>query len=316
MFYKSRLKSIIAAALVTLFSSSPSQAELGLNFLPAVNVVSSIANQSCNAVAGGGMMGNMEGGMMGALGPGCGRDYFLQEVINDNGTQYYHVIVGNPAQDNFALEYYMRTAGCCWWTGGGMMGGMGGGMMGGGGDAPYSSSYGNVNDRLFNAWQPLSNNTAAGNASGNPSRVYMRQINNDPNMTQEFIKSKELNKPRITQTVKNGTAMTATFDLDMSNGNYNGYSNPVKFTNITTVTGVGSYDAARAPQAKVSAGRFTYSPGTSFNGSLGTYKYETDSINAYGINWLSYCQPSQNPDHQCIFNNNGGGGGMMGGMGM
>lgn len=266
---------------------------------------------------GGGMMGGM-GGMMGTtVGPGCGRDYFLQEIISDNGTQYYHVILGNAAQDNFALEYYMRTAGCCWWTGGGMMGGMGGmggGMMGGDGDAPYSSSYGDVNDLLFSALQPLSNNTAAGNASGNPSRVYMRQINNDAIMTQEFIKSKELNKPHITQTVKNGTAMTATFDLDMSNGNYNSYGNPVKFTNITTVTGVGSYDAASSRQAKTSAGHFTYSPGNSFNGSLGSYRYETDSVNTYGINWLSYCQSSQNPDHGCIFNNNGGGGGMMGGM--
>lgn len=319
------LKSIMAiTTLVIATSINVTQAELALNFLPAnANiVVTSIANQNCNAVAGGGMGGGMMGGMGGMMmgttvGPGCSRDYFLQEVINDNGNQYYHVILGNPTQDNFALEYYMRTGGCCWRTGGGMMGGMMGGGMMGSGDAPLSSSYGNINDPLFNALTPLSNNSSAGNASGNPSRVYMRQINNDATMTQDFTKAKELNKPHITQTVKSGTAMTATFDLDMSNGNYNSYSNPVKFTNITTVAGIGSYDTATSNQAKISAGRFTYSPGTSFNGSLGNYKYERDSINAYNINWLSYCQPSQNPDHQCIFNNNAGGGGMMGGgMGM
>ncbi|MDZ4263371.1 MAG: hypothetical protein U1B30_13710 [Pseudomonadota bacterium] len=324
-------KSIITLLLAALFPTSPARGEFALNFLPNPNVVNSMANQSCNAGTGGGMMGGgamggMMGGMMG-FGPGCGSGYFLQQVVSDTtGAQFYHVIIGTPA-DGFALEYYMRTGGCCWFGdgggGGGMMGG-GGGMMGAG-NAPFSSSYGDTANRGFNAFTPLSNNSAAGNGSGNPSRVYMRQINNDANITQEFVKATETNKPRISQNVNGGTAMSSTFNLDMSNGNYTAFSNPVSYTNTTNVTGVGSFNAATAPTATINAGRFRYTPGASFSGSFGTYNYAGGNFNVYGVNWLSYCASSQNPDHQCVFNTGGGmmggmmgggggGGGMMGGM--
>lgn len=295
--------------LVVMFPSRTSVAELALNFQPSPTgiVVSSMANQSCNNGVDGGMMGGMMGGMTG----GCGSGFFHQELITDNGAQFYHVILGRPT-DSFAMEFYMRTGGCCWFSGGGMGGGgMGGGGMGGGGDAPFTSSYGDVNDRFFNAFQPLSNNSAAGNGTGNPSRVYMRQLNNDASMTLEFLKARETNKPRITQTVRNGTAMTSTFALDMSNGTYSAYSNPVSFNNTTTIAGVGSFNAATAPRARINAGRFRYTPGASFSGSFGTYNYESSNFNVYGVNWLSYCGASQNPDHQCVFT---AGGGMMGGM--
>lgn len=307
---KSRVNAVVSALLAVLFPTRVTQAELALNFQPAPStlVVSSMANQSCNAGSSGGMMMGGMGGMMG-FGPGCGSDYFVQEVINTGGTEYYHVILGH-ASDSFALEYYMRTSGCCW-GGGMMMGGMGG-MMGGGG--PYSSSYGDTNDPFFNAWTPLASDTAkTGSATGNPNRVYMRQITNGTGMTQEFLKAKETQKPRITQTITGGTNMTSTFDLDMSNGNYSAYSNPVTYVNKTTVAGVGTYNAATAPKARIDAGRFKYTPSsnTTFSGAYGTYNYEASSVNVYGVNWLSYCDPSQNPDHSCNFTT---GGGMMGGM--
>jgi hypothetical protein len=314
VLYNPRLKYIMPVLLTALSAASQAQAEFVLNFQPSAsgNVVSSIANQSCSGGNGGGMMGGM-GGMGGMMGfSDCGVDYFHQEVVNSGGAQFYHVILGRPA-DGFAIEYYMRTGGCCWFSGGGMMGGMG--MMGGGGDAPYSSSYGDLNDRLFNFYDPLSNNPAAGSATGNPNRVYMRMVNNDATMNQEFIKAKEGNKPRIIQTVKNGTAMTSSFDLDMSNGGYNAYSNPASFTNKTSVTGVGAFDAASAPQARINAGRFRYTPGNSFSGAYGSYNYESGGINMVGVNWLSYCDPDQNPDYHCDYTSGGGGGGMMGGMG-
>ncbi len=305
-------KSIITLLLAALFPTSPARGEFALNFLPNTNVVNSIANQSCNAGTGGGMMGGggMGGGGMG--GAGCGSGYFLQQVVNDNGVQFYHVIIGTPA-DGFALEYYMRTSAGNWFTGGG---------MGGGGNAPFSSSYGDISNnfqfRRFNENAPLSNDPKAGNGSGNPSRVYMRQINNDANITQEFVKATETNKPRISQNVNGGTAMSSTFNLDMSNGNYTAFSSPVSYTNTTNVTGVGSFNAATAPTATINAGRFRYTPGASFSGSFGTYNYAGGNFNVYGVNWLSYCASSQNPDHQCVFNTGGGmmggGGGMMGGM--
>ena len=307
MFYNTAPKSLITLLVAALFPSSPARGEFTLNFLPNPNVVASMANQSCNANTGGGMMGGgamggAMGGMMG-FGPGCaGSGYFLQQLVTENANQYYHVIVGTPG-DGFALEYYMATGGCCWFGGGG-------GMMGGG-DAPFSSSFCDTTNRGFNAFTPLSNNSAAGNASGNPNRVYMRQITNDAAITSEFLKVREVNKPRITQNINSGTAMSSVFNLDMSNGTYAAFSNPVSFDNTTTVAGVGSFNAATTPTAKANAGRFRYTPGASFSGSFGTYNYESSNFNAYGVNWLSYCGASQNPSHQCVFN---AGGGMMGGM--
>lgn len=296
------------------FPWSQTLAEFSLNFQPNPNVVSSIANQGCNS--GGGMMG----GGMGMLGPGCGSDYFLQELVEDNGIEYYHVILGDPDVDEFAMEFYMRTGDCCWWSGGGM-GGRGGGRGGGGGmgggDAPYSSSYGDTNDRLYNAWQPLEGGPdLTGNGTGNPSRVYMRQINNDGQMSQDFTKTTEANKPRITQIIEDGE-LTSTFDLDMSNGDHNTYSDPVSFINDTTIANIGSFDAnADAPNANITAGRYTYSPdnpaGAPHGDSYGTYTYEQDGYDVYDTDWLEYCDPNQNSDHNCNFNS--GGGGMMGGM--
>ncbi len=291
-----------------------SNAEFNLNFdlQSSANSVGGWANQSCNV--GGGGMGGMGG--MGRLGPGCGSDYFRQEVINDNGTEYYRVVVIDRTED-FALEYYMRTGGCCWWGGGG--GGMGGGGMGGmgGGGTPYSSSYGTntVNDRLANAWKPLATAADSGNGTGNPARVYMRQTNNDGQMNQEFLKDREIMKPRITQDISDGSVQL-TFDLDMSNGSYANFTAPSLFNNTFTLSGFGGADfdmTNNAPQANVTAGQFIYTDGNGDGGSNGTYSYAGGDFDVYAVDWLAYCDPSQNSDHNCNFSRGGGGG--MGGMG-
>lgn len=267
---------------------------------------------------------------MGGVGPGCGggsgSGYFLQELVNDNGVQYYHVIVGDPTVDDFAMEFYIRAAGCCWWSGGGMGGGgMGGGMMGGG-RAPYSSSAGDTNNRLYNAWQPLEGGSAlTGNGTANPNRVYLRQINNDGEMKQEFIKDRESQKPHIIQVIGDGE-LVSTFDLDMSNGGYNAFSDPAHFINNTAIVDVGSFDPnidtprnvdnANA-NINVTAGRYTYLPdnpaGISFGDSFGSYLYEEGGYDVFSTTWLDYCQPSQNLGRQCDFSTAGGG--MGGGMG-
>lgn len=320
---------LIALPLLIIALYAPwreTQAEFALNFQSNPNVVASIANWGCSGTGGGGGGGGMGGGGggMGGMawfGPGCGSDYFLQQLVSDGGVQYYHVIVGNPAEDNFALEFYMRTGACCWWPsggGGGMGGGGGGGGMGGGNPAPYSSSYGDVNDILFNAWQPLSSNAdKAGNGTGNPNRVYMRQINNDPQMRQEFVKNIERNKPRIIQTIADGS-LTSTFDLDMRNGSHSAFTTPASFVNITTIAGIGSFDAnANAQKGDVTAGRYTYSAnnpkGVSHGDSYGSYNYGGGFFDVHRQDWLAFCNPADNPDHNCNFGS--GGGGMMGGGG-
>jgi hypothetical protein len=299
-YYKINFWRLIASLLILLPLSS--EAEFTLNFQPNPNVVSSVANVTCPDGGGGMMMG-------GNIGPGCGSDTFLQEVVSDNGTQYYHVILGDQNQD-FALEFYLRTAGCCWFTDGGM-------MMGGGGDAPYSASYGNTNDQLASAFEPLAGPDTSGTGTGNPSRVYMLLINNDTEMNQRFEKRLEANKPRITQNIDDGSTQI-NFDLDMSNGGYGGFTSPRSFTNSLALNqpdGTGDFNMATdAPQADITAGQFRYSAGSGFGGSYGTYTYADQGFDVYNTDWLSFCDPSQNPDRQCQFSaaGGGGGGGMMG----
>ncbi len=297
-------------AFFLTFVLTNARAEFALNFQPNPNVVPSIANWGCSGNGGG---GGMMGGGMNMFGPGCGSDYFLQELVEDNGVQYYHVILGDPSVDDFALEFYMRTGDCCWWGSGG--GGMGGGGMGMGGPAPYSSSYGDITDRLASAWTPLAGPDLVGNGTGNPNRIYMRQINNDAQMQQEFIKDRETQKPRILQIIRDGS-LTSTFDLDMRNGGHNIYTDPISFINDTTISGISSFDAAAVPTAQINAGRYIYTAdnpaGTPFGDAYGTYTYEDGNFDVYGIDWLSYCIPEQNPDLQCSFST---GGGMMGGGG-
>ena len=302
---------LLTVFLLGLLSPLQSNAEFSLNFQTGSNVVGSWANQRCNYGGGGGM-----GGGMGRLGPGCGSDAFLQEIVNDNGVEYYHVIVFDQTED-FSLEFYMRTGGCCWWGGSNARytrGGMGGGM--GGGGTPYSSSYGSnaVNDPLANAWEPLANAADSGNGTGNPARVYMRQINNDSQMNQEFIKALEAMKPRIVQGINDGPVQL-TFDLDMSNGGYANYTAPSLFDNTFTLGGVAGADfdmANNAPQANITAGQFSYADGNGDGNSNGSYSYAGGNFDVYAVDWLSYCDPGQNSDHSCNFSR-GGGGGMGGG---
>ena len=308
------LSTSCAKALFTLLWIFPLQlqAEFALNFTANPNVVNSVANVSCPAADGGMMMG---GGMgnMGGVGPGCGSDRFLQELVNDNGTLYYHIILGDPTQDDFAMEYYIRSAGCCWWSAGGM-----GGM--GGGDAPFSSSYGNTNNALANANTPLAPPLTSGTGTGNPSRVYMVQINNGVQIRQRFEKNLETRKPRISQYVDDGS-IQLDFDLDMRNGGYDSATNPTKFINtlrLNQAENLGDFDMATdSQQHDSSAGRYHFAAGSGHGGSLGTYFYEDGGFDVYTTDWLSYCDADQNPDQQCNFTGgdggDGGGGMMMGG---
>ena len=314
-FLKKRV-SLVFIHCVLFIAPRHSGAEFELNFQPNPNIVDSWANSSCDGTgAGGGGMGG--GGMMG-FGPGCGSDVFLQELVEDNGVQYYHVIVGDPDVDDFAMEFYMRAGGCCWWEDGGMGGGGMGGM--GGGDAPFSSSDGDLTDRLANAWEPLAPPAVSGTGTGNPGRMYMIQINRDSQMEQTFLKSLEANKPRITQVIDDGQARSV-FDLDMSNADFTAPSDPALFINTfeiydgTDPAGFASFDMSVDGQdVFTSAGRFSYTPGAGAGGSSGTFTYEDGGFPVESIDWLSYCDPGQNPDHQCVFSPGGGGG--MGGGGM
>lgn len=300
--------------VLTVFALLPAGTTAQFNFNNGPSgapVVPSIANQTCGA--GGGM-----GGMGGA---GCDGTPFLQEVVTIGGTDYYHVVVGDSA-GAFGIEYYLRTApgAVCWFgcAGARVGGGMGGGM---GGPSPLSASSGSAT----NDSAPLASTNSG---TGRPDVVAIRQINRTPEITQEFLKATESNKPRITQTLTSAN-VTLNFGLDMSTINYQTSAagsitltqaineaipppgiNPVTRAPLPSSSNFNIASAGPGSVTNVTGGRYTYSPGAGDGGSLGAYSYFADRFDVYNVNWASYCDPVQNPVSQCTTY-----GGVRGGMG-
>ena len=260
-------------------------------------------------------MGGMGGG-------GCDGTPFLQEVVTIGGSDYFHVVVGDTA-GAFGIEYYLRTApgAVCWFgcAGARVGGGMGGGM--GGGPAPLSSSSGSAT----NDSAPLASTNSG---TGRPDAVAIRQINRTPEITQEFLKATESNKPRITQTLTSAN-VTLNFGLDMSTINYQTSAagsitltqaineaipppgvNPVTRAPLPNSSNFNIASAGPGSVVNITGGRYTYSPGAGDGGSLGAYSYFADRFDVYNVNWASYCDPAQNPVSQCTTY-----GGVRGGMG-
>lgn len=256
---------------------------------------------------------------------------FLQEVTSIGGQQYYHIVVGNGGGE-FGIEYFIRTVGggVCWYgCTSARVAGMGG--MAGGGVAPLSSSDG-AGGLNGNNTNPLASSNSG---VGRPDRAAIRMFNNTSGMTQEFLKSTELRKPRITQTVSDATT-TVNFTIDMSAIAYNDMSRagtlslrqtvndpnlPGQQTNPETGAALQRSDVFDINQIsgpgvdkQITGGRFTYSAGSGDGGSLGTYNYFADSYDVYAVNWTSFCDPAQNPTSNCT--NYGAGAGGMGGGGM
>ncbi len=280
-------------------------------------VVNSIANQSCGTGVGG-----MGGGGMGGF---CDGTPFSQQVINVNGQNYYHVIVGNGGGE-FGIETYIQTGGTgvCWF--GCANARVTGGMGGMGGTAPISSSSGlATND---------SNPFARVNAgAGNPTRAAIRQFNNTADMSQEFLKATTTLKPRITQSVTGG-GLTMDFTIDMTNSNYTQMDTPGTITLTQTIDIEGLPEPGNNPitgdpfpssrnfdinnlgvtsRVDITGGRYTYAAGPGDGQSRGAYTYFADGFDVYNVDWATFCDPAQNPVSGCT--NYGGVRGGMGGGG-
>jgi len=293
------------------------------------SVVASMANQTCGGAGGGGGMGGAMGG-----GGRCDGTTFTQEVVTIGGATYYHDIIGDGTGE-FGIEYYMRTSGDCWFgcATARVTGGMGGAMgMMGGGSTPFSSSFGSATED----GAPLA---AQNNGTGAPDRVAVRQFNRTAEMTQEFLKATETQKPKITQAV-NSSGVTVNFSIDMTNSNYRTSSTPGTIALTEAITGLnfptpganpttglpfpnsGSFDIKNlgtTANSIITGGRYTYAAGPNDGGSMGTYAYFADAFDVYRVNWQSYCVPAQNPASGCTNypsvrgGMGGAGGGGMGG---
>ncbi len=230
---------------------------------------------------------------------------FLQELMEaPDGQFYYHVIIGDQG-DGFIQEFYIRAHGGGGWYSGAMWNASGGAIYNGGTDTfrgkyavdPLSPTY---NDN----WEVMS--TSGGSGSGNPERLIFRQLIEDPEMTQEVIKTSFLGKPRITQTV-NDAEMSSTFEVDMSTLNYNDLVTDATVVNKMTIQAPGipyTFDATiefdmavNSQDSNSNAGAYTYLYGGAYDGAFGDYEYAESSWDFYGLDWSTYSSDTNVPNN-------------------
>lgn len=248
---------------------------------------------------------------------------FLQELVTGaDGKTYFHIIIGsvdssgnpivpsaaNQATIPFAQEVYIQQqsgSNCvainCSFSGGSING--------------FSSGGGNGYDPLKNDMSSGS----TGNRSGFPTRVIMKDILNDGQISQVFLKDKLAQKPIITQTITSkdtgGTVnMTAEFAVDMSNSAYNDNTKAGLITNKVTFAGpnakiLGNFDTngpdnsfvtanAQAGKTNVTGGRYTFvdgSAGPSDTFGQGTYTYITGDDAVITLDWNAFRNRAENP---------------------
>ena len=207
------------------------------------------------------------------------------EIVYDPTTNsnYIHMIVGDLAS-GFIQESYVEIVDreCfgqyCWEQGAF------------GGDTTSFTAEGYGNSR-----KPLDNDSAySGNATGNPTRVLIRQIVNDGEMTTEFLKDKYGKKPAIAQTVINADIQMTTL-IDMRNSDYD--TDSIAGFIINTMSLVGSTappdgvyfnSLVDSQETAVNAGKYTYTDGAGPGGSVGTYSYEGSFYDITTTDWVSY----------------------------
>lgn len=239
---------------------------------------------------------------------------FLQEEVTIGGVNYFHLIIGstdsagnpiNPTTANestipFAQEVFIQVqAGtncnltACSYSGGDIQSGF--------------ASTGN-------GWDPLRTDSVfTGDATGIATRSGMKLVINEADMKQIFLKDSLSLKPKITQTIT-AADLTANFILDMSNSNYSTNTTAGLMTNSVTLIGAnagiqGNFDAnstatnfttANAQTLNITGGRYTYAPGSGWNGTTtvftpGTYTYvDNGSANLTTVDWNTFRDPMDN----------------------
>ena len=197
-----------------------------------------------------------------------GQTPFVYEKVDN----YFHLILGNPTS-GFAQEVYISLSNSTY---------QGFGTLG----SRLSSSGGSLN----NSADPLNN----GAASGNPKVVEMRQLVTDGDFTSDFVKDKFLEKPSITQTIDSSDFQSQ----DIIDGSGIGYGNATSTSTYTSTVRIidldiplesASFDyGTDALQKILTAGHYTWTPGSGRGGSSGTYTYTDDSFNVSNIKWEQF----------------------------
>jgi len=344
--FKKKLEvSAMALAAVLLFFTphlKDSQAAFELNFDPSTNTGVSYTSQFNNSNYSCGMSfgsdfncsSGMFGGSFQLSGSHDDGTSAYQRMFTYGGKTYYHVIIGNSTTDTFYMEY-MIEASTSWATYNGFNGFAASASTG------DNSSQSTRTFNMDNPYDPTSSKTGTG--TGNPTRVVMRQVLNDGINYGEFLKDQFDKKPKITQVTNDTNPAEGIFleyTLDMRNKTYSDQT-PITANdrnNRTILIGdiagsQGDYDSTGVLPTpaeyiqgtdKISAGAYTYTAGTGYGGSNGTYTYyqlDAVTVNPSGfqpvnLDYSVFCMPSQNVDWSgkgACTNGSGSGGGWGGG---
>jgi hypothetical protein len=307
-------KPLLGTVLCAAAAMPVAHAEFTLNFQPApveykhpstsamTSVMATTHNNSDNGT-------NPDTGMTPYL---IGSNFERPEIVidPDNGKQYYHMIVGNLS-DGFIQETYIEMGfGTYGSTSETTQGGAPASASGGGGTYSWDAqgdkftnpaySFGNGYDPLDMEKDYYAQKQDAGNGTGNPNKVLIRQIVNDGEIMMEYLKDKYLYKARISQMLI-APDVTAMFDLDMRNSTYTDNTTPGVMTNIMQLWGDNTppdsamFDpVAQGEQVVINAGKYTYADGAGFGGSEGDYTYSDGGFDHMSTDWASYMDPAAN----------------------
>jgi len=230
-----------------------------------------------------------------------GQTPFLEEFVSDpnTGHSYYHLLIGNPAE-GFAQDIYIRKDGYT-------------DFQNGTGSASKGTAI-NAHD-VFGSGN--------GSNTGNPNKVIVRQILNDGEIAQEFLKNKLDKKPKISQML-NTPDISLLFIVDMSNSTYTDNSTAGMVINSLTLVdpgtaewrgmGIGDFSMLSdgsttsivaggwegevgKQNSQITAGRYIYTPGETLyrrtngnqlvvvdsSGAGGTYTYLYDSFDPFTV---------------------------------
>lgn len=258
-----------ALGLIALFVCyAPAQAEFTLDWTQD-NATPTFSGTTSEHTAGGNVTGQTP---------------FIYERSFDGASAYYHMILGDP-NSGFAQEVYIQV-------GSGTFQGFNGIGPGGSASSGTGTPAGNNNDPLG----VVTTDTVTGNSSGNPQRVQMQQVLSDGELSATFLKNAYLSKPTITNEI-DSTDVTATVVIDASGIPYTSSATPATVTNTVEVhdpnipAAAAQFDMATdAQNSHVTAGQYTYTPGSGIGtnlGSRGTYTYIEGSANVTP-DWSSY----------------------------
>jgi len=245
----------------------------------------------------------------------CIHDYEGPEMVVDpiNGKTYYHVLMGSLA-DGFIQETFIETDSSVLYGSTGVSDGVN--VWGYGPTSwsrPGSVSGGGIDDLSYPCCGPTQVQGGnqlrifgpdAGNGTGDPRKVIIRQVVSYGDITMEFLKDNYSTKPRISMTLDT-VDVHMEFVADMRTVTYTDDQTSLSIVNRMYLKGadappdLAAFDITTdSQQSDITAGQFIYTPGNYLPtdgygaGAGGTYTYSAGGFDHYAVDWASYIDPA------------------------